>query len=44
VDSPDKSSEGWKWKIWSDKHLDISSNFSDASLLIVRLSYDSNKI
>jgi hypothetical protein len=44
VDSPDKSGEAWKWKVWSDKHLNLSPNFFDASLLIVQLSYDSNKI
>jgi hypothetical protein len=44
VDSSDKSSEAWKWKIWSDKQLDLFPNFFDASLLIVRLFYDSNKI
>jgi hypothetical protein len=44
VDSPDKSGEAWKWKIWCDKHLDLSPNIFDASLLIVWLSYDSNKI
>jgi hypothetical protein len=44
VDSPDKSGETYKWKIWRDKHLDLSPNFFDASLLIVPLFYDSNKI
>jgi hypothetical protein len=32
---PDKSGETWKWKIWSDKHLNLSPNFFDMSLLIV---------
>jgi hypothetical protein len=44
MNSPDKFDEARKWKIWSDKHLDLSPNFFNASLLIVRLSYDSNKI
>jgi hypothetical protein len=44
VDSPDKSGEGRKWKIWIDKHLDLSPNFFNASLWIVWLPYDSNKI
>jgi hypothetical protein len=43
-DSLDKSGEARKWKIWSDKHLDLSPKFFDVSLLIVWLSYDSNKI
>jgi hypothetical protein len=29
---------------WKVKHLDLSPNYFDASLLIVRLSYDSSKI
>jgi hypothetical protein len=40
VDSPNKFGEARKWKIWSDKHLNLSPNFFVASLLIVRLSYD----
>jgi hypothetical protein len=44
VDSSDKSGETWKLDFWMVKHLGISPNFFDVSLLIVRLSYDSNKI
>jgi hypothetical protein len=44
MDSSDKSGEAWKWRIWRDKHLDLSPNFFNASLLIVQLSYDLNKI
>jgi hypothetical protein len=42
--SPDKSDETRKFDFWIDKHLDLSPNFFGASLLIVQLSYDSNKI
>jgi hypothetical protein len=44
VDSPDKSGETWKTNLREFEHLDLSLNFFDASLLIVRLSYGSNKM
>jgi hypothetical protein len=36
--------ETLKKGFWMVKHLDLSPNFFDASLLIVWLFYDSNKI
>jgi hypothetical protein len=44
VDSPDMFSETWKLDFWIVKHLGLSPNFFHVSLLIARLSYDSNKI
>jgi hypothetical protein len=44
VDSLDMSDETWKLDFWMVKHLGLSPNFFDVSLLIVQLSYDSNKI
>jgi hypothetical protein len=44
VDSSDKSGETWNEEFWKIRHLDLSPNFFYASLLIVRLFYDSNKI
>jgi hypothetical protein len=43
VISPNKSGENLKKGFWMVKHLVLSPNFFDASFLIVRLSYDSNK-
>jgi hypothetical protein len=42
--SSDKSGENLEKDFWMVKHIDLSPNFFDASLLIVRFSYDSNKI
>jgi hypothetical protein len=42
--SLDKSGETLENSFWMVKHIDLSPNFFDASLLIVQLSYDSNKI
>jgi hypothetical protein len=35
MDSPDKSDEIWKLDFWMLRHLGLSPNFFDVSLLIV---------
>jgi hypothetical protein len=44
VISLDKSGKNLEKGFWMVKHLILSPNFFDVSLLIVRLSYDLNKI